>query len=350
VPDFVEPPLFEGEQDLEQDFNPTNVMDNKVGPSSVETATAQSVSQTKATRPVAAMQRPTRACNPVKSYVPSMSGKTYEYATTQLALTTHHPQIVEMILSQLMLKAAINKWGKRAETAAVAEMKQLHWRNTFKPVNYNDLNTQQRQTILESHIFLQEKRMGKIKGCTVASGNKQRSYIEKEDASSLTVATESVIVTSVVDAEENRDVAVLDIPNAFIQTVVFDKKRRVIIQIRGMLVDILVKLAPNVYGPYVTTDKKGNKQILVECLNAIYGTMVAGLLYYEKFTDSLAKNGYEVNPYDACVWNKMIEGKQCTICFHVDNCKISHVDKKVVDNTIKWLCKDYESIFEDGMT
>jgi hypothetical protein len=78
-----------------------------------------------------------------------------------------------MILAQLTLKAAINKWGKRAETAAEAEMKQLHWRNTFKLVHYSDLSLQQKETILESHIFLTEKRTGKIKGCTVAGGNKQ---------------------------------------------------------------------------------------------------------------------------------------------------------------------------------
>jgi hypothetical protein len=162
------------------------------------------------------------------------------------------------------------------------------------------------------------------------------------------VATESVIITSVIDAKENRHKAVIDVPNAFIQTIVKEKGRRVIIRIRGMLVDILVKIAPEVYLPYVTTDKKGNKQILVECLNAIYGTMVAGLLYYEKFTDSLKEHRYKMNPYDACVWNKMIEGKQCTICFHVDDCKISHVSEKVVNQTIEWLRKDYENIFEDS--
>ena len=115
-----------------------------------------------------------------------------------------------------------------------------------------------------------------------------------------------------------------------------------------MLADMLVKIAPKVYGEYGATDKKGNKQILVECFNALYGTMVASLLYYEKFTNSLKKNGYKVNPYDACVWNKHIEGKQCTICFHVDDCKISHVSKRVIDQEIEWLRKDYESIFEDG--
>ena len=219
-----------------------------------------------------------------------MKGKTYQYAAAQIATKRYHPQIVEMILTQLTLKAAVNKWRKRATTAAEAEMKQLHWQNTFKPVQYLDFTPEQRKTILESHIFLTEKQNGEIKGRTVAGGNKQRGYIEKEDASSPTVATKSVILTSA-----------LDVPNAFIQMVVKDKKRRVIIRIRGMLMDILVKLAPEVYEPYVTYDKKGIKQILVECLNAIYGTMVAGLLYYEKFTHSLQTNGYTVNPYDACV-------------------------------------------------
>ncbi len=162
------------------------------------------------------------------------------------------------------------------------------------------------------------------------------------------MATESVILTFVVDAIEERHSAVINIPNAFIQTVVEDKKQRVISRIRGMLVDILVKIAPQVYEAYVTTDTKGNKQILVECLNALYGTMVASLLYYEKVTKSLKINGYEMNPYDACVWNKEIDGKQCTICFHVDDCKISHVSNQVVEQTIEWLRRDYESIFEDG--
>ena len=103
-------------------------------------------------------------------------------------------------------------------------------------------------------------------------------FIEKEDASSPTVATESVILTSLIDAKEKRDKAIIDVPNAFIQTFVKDKGKRVIVRIRGGLVDMLVKIAPETYKPFVTANKKGIKQILVECLNALYGTMVAGNL------------------------------------------------------------------------
>jgi hypothetical protein len=43
----------------------------------------------------------------------------------------------------------------------------------------------------------------------------------------------------------------------------------------------------------------------------------------------------------------MIKKKQIRICFHVDDCKVSHKSARVVDEAIKWLRQDYESIFED---
>jgi hypothetical protein len=37
------------------------------------------------------------------------------------------------------------------------------------------------------------------------------------------------------------------------------------------------------------------------------------------------------------------------ICFHVDDCKISHESTKVVEESIDWVRAKYESIFEDGL-
>jgi hypothetical protein len=162
------------------------------------------------------------------------------------------------------------------------------------------------------------------------------------------VTTESVLLTSLVDVQENCDVAIVDIPNAYIQMVVEDDEDKVVMRIRGHMVDVLVKVVPGVHGPYVTTNKQGRKQLFVECLNAIYGTMVASLLYYCKFTRSLKNQGCMMNPYDPCVWNKMIEKKQITICFHVDDCKVLHKLAQVVNKAIKWLRQDYESKFKDG--
>ena len=137
-------------------------------------------------------------------------------------------------------------------------------------------------------MFVVKKQDGKIKARKVAGGNKQQGFIEKEDASSPTVATESVLLTCTIDAMENRDVCVVDIPNAFIQTRVENRKDQAIICIRGELVSMLVETAPEVYSDYVEVDKRGNKQLIVRCLNALYGTMVASLLFYKKFTKILS--------------------------------------------------------------
>jgi len=48
-----------------------------------------------------------------------------------------------------------------------------------------------------------------------------------------------------------------------------------------------------------------------------------------------------INPYDQCVANKQIQGKQCTIIWHVDDLKISHVEKNVVEDMIRRLCERF---------
>jgi hypothetical protein len=101
--------------------------------------------------------------------------------------------------------------------AAQSEMKQLNFRNTFKPKHWRELSQVQQQTVLESHMFLKQKRDGKIKGRTVAGGKNQRDCISKEDDSSPTVTMEPVVLACIIDAKEEWDVAVVDILNVFVQ-------------------------------------------------------------------------------------------------------------------------------------
>jgi hypothetical protein len=215
-------------------------------------------------------------------------------------------------------------------------------------VHWHELTKAQKEHILESHIFVEEKIDGKIKARKVVGGNKQQDYITKEDVSSPMVSAEAVMLTSMINAFEDEDITVINISNAFVQTVIEDEENCVIVCIRGLLVDILVSIAPDVYGLYVSTNKVGQKVLLVQCLNAVYGTMVAALLYYKKFVKSLMKQGYKINLLDGCMANKVVKGKQVTICFHIDDCKISHKSSAVIDDTIAWLRVKHETIFEDG--
>ena len=51
-----------------------------------------------------------------------------------------------------------------------------------------------------------------------------------------------------------------------------------IIKIHGILVDMLLDIAPDVYGLYVTMNRNGIKQLIKQCMNSIYGTMLASIL------------------------------------------------------------------------
>ena len=67
-------------------------------------------------------------------------------------------------------------------------------------------------------MFFKLNRAINIKGRTVAGENKQQYLISKEDAIFPTVETEAVIPTCVIYEKEGIYVAIIDIPNAFIQT------------------------------------------------------------------------------------------------------------------------------------
>ena len=151
------------------------------------------------------------------------------------------------------LKSAVNKFGDRAREAALGEMRQLHDRVVFEPVNVDSLLPKERKRAMESLMFLTEKRDGTIKGRTCANGSIQREYIDREDAASPTAMTESILIAATIDAKQRRDVMTADIPNAFVQTEIDDKDfgHRVIMKIRGALVDILLEIDSEIYKPYV---------------------------------------------------------------------------------------------------
>ena len=84
--------------------------------------------------------------------------------------------------------------------------------------------------------------------------------------------------------------------------------------------DIIMVIYPDIHDPYVTTYHKVLKQLVVQCHNDIYGTIMVSLLYHQKFRKSLELEVCEFNPYDTCVTNNIIKNKQMEICFHVKDC------------------------------
>jgi hypothetical protein len=83
--------------------------------------------------------------------------------------------------------------------------------------NAHELCKEQKQRDLQYLMFLKEMRCRQIKERGCADDRKRRLLKTKEDTTSPTVCIEALYIGCMIDAVENRDIATLDIPGAFIQ-------------------------------------------------------------------------------------------------------------------------------------
>ena len=68
---------------------------------------------------------------------------------------------------------------------------------------------------------------------------------------------------------------------------------------------------------------------------------MAALLWYKTLKKDLENVGFVFNPYDSCVCNRLVDGKQQTVRFHVDDLISSHENPKVNDEFYNWLNEKY---------
>jgi hypothetical protein len=94
---------------------------------------------------------------------------------------------------------------------------------------------------------------------------------------------------------------------------------------------------------YITVDKKGTVILYVKMQKVLYGLLRSALLFYKKLVANLESDGFVLNPYDPCVANtdKVVDGKQMTVCWHVDDLKVSHCDPAQVTIFGEWLSTKY---------
>ena len=235
--------------------------------------------------------------------------------------------------AQMSAKAGIKKFGDQAVAAMLSEYKQLNegpmpGKPVFGCIDPTTITREEKRRALEAVNLIKKKRCGKIKGRTCADGSKQKRYLKHgESISSPTVSLEAIVGTLLIDANEGRDVAIFDVPGAYLQAEM-PKEKKLLMKFRDEFVDIMCEVNPE-YKQHVTVEH-GKRVLYVKVLRAIYGCIESALLWYELYVKVLKRMGFVLNPYDKCVANKMINGKQCTIAWYVDDNKLSHVDPDVV--------------------
>ena len=104
----------------------------------------------------------------------------------------------------------------------------------------------------------------------------------------------------------------INIPGAFLHA---DNKDYVIMKMNGSLAELMVKTDPKINRKYTSAKK------------ALYSMMKSALLFYRKLIKELKEMGFEINPYDPCVANKIVDEMQMTVRWHVDDLMISHVSQ-----------------------
>jgi len=246
---------------------------------------------------------------------------------------------------QMNWKKGLKVFGEKGEDAIQKELQQIHDMEGFQPKHWYELTKEERADALKYLMYLKEKRDGRIKGRGCADGRKQRAYIPKAEASSPTATLMGIMLTCMIDAYEKRDVATVDIPGAFLQTKVPEDDRDIHVMLDGRMAELLAKISPEDYQKYVH-QHRGQSQIYCKLNVSLYGTLKAALLFWKKLSGYLKGEGFIVNPYDWCVANKVINGKTCTIVWHVDDLKISHADSSVVDEVIESLRSEFGKVGE----
>ena len=99
------------------------------------------------------------------------------------------------VLTQYTLKKGLQVFGPPGVEAVYKELQQLHERNVGEPRDASTLSSTQKKNAQGYLMFLKQKRTGQIEGQGCADGRKHRLHTPKDNASSPTVATESVLLS-----------------------------------------------------------------------------------------------------------------------------------------------------------
>ena len=111
----------------------------------------------------------------------------------------------------------------------------------------------------------------------------------------------------------------------------------------GILAELMVKVAPDIYCPFITINATRKPILYVELQKALYSMLKSALLFFRMLAADLTSLGFQLNPYDPCVANKTINGKQITVLWHVDDIIVAHQDPTVVSQFLEWIQQCYKT-------
>ena len=243
---------------------------------------------------------------------------------------------------RLTVKKALKQNEQASRKSIMKELGQIVEKDVWEIVDKSKLTKTQLRRVIRSSMFLTEKftasgEFDKLKARLVAGGDGQDKTLYG-NLSSPTVSQETVMMVLAIAAIEGRRVTTIDITGAYLECLI-DDNDEVIMTIDPFLATLLAQIDPTVEQ---MKDEKG--VIHVKLKKALYGCVQSAKLWYDKLCTVLEADGYVKNGYDECLFNKTVDGVQCTVAFHVDDLLITCADQVMIDAMEKMLKDNFTAI------
>ena len=107
------------------------------------------------------------------------------------------------------------------------------------------------------------------------------------------------------------------------------------------MAELMVQVDPYLYRNYITTNSKGKSLLYVKICKALYRILRSDLLFYRNLVKDLEEYGFEINLYNPCAANKMMNGRQMTVVWHVNDLKVSQKSEFEITRFADYLISIY---------
>ena len=201
----------------------------------------------------------------------------------------------------MTVSQGIKKLGDEAIHSVAKEMIKMCDMKVITGVKLEDLTKDQISRIITSSMFLKEKFTAdglfeKLKARLVAGGHLQGREIY-DKGTSPTVSTSSVFLLAALAASNNRAVACIGFPGAFLNVDMPEVGKYVVLmRLNKFLTSVLIRIDPT-YSTYV----QNNGTCVVRLKKALYGCVKSAAMWCNRLSTDLESLGYKKKTGHMCI-------------------------------------------------
>ena len=249
-------------------------------------------------------------------------------------------------------KRALREDPATARPAIEAELKTLISKGVFRPILTSTLTESQRRGIIRSQLNVTQKYLpttdgagrvkDKVKARLVGGGDCQdRELYSAAETSSPTISITSIFILVQIAASERMTVVTLDIGSAYLNALMpkSNPNKLVFMRISKEVAAIMVGV-DSTFTPFIHQDGT----LIIELDRALYGCIESALLWHKELSGFLSKIGFQPNPQDICVLNRVNKEGKATIGIYVDDLLLTCSSPTLAEAIVLDLEREYKQL------